>query len=250
MSADRPRVRTRRAALAFAALLALVAACRDHSDVTPAPNKVKPAAPAIEDPPPDPTRPGQPSGASNPKAPYKKPGPATANMPLGVPPATDVTTSPDGKTQTVVEYYANGNGYVEFHQKQGPDGKWLRHGPIRAWHENGRMQQEGEYTEGKLSGHWRYWDDMDSLEREGDYDEGLREGDWKEFHPGEKPKSAGFFHVGLAEGPWKMWHDNGQLEAEGEFVNNKREGLWKYYLPTGELDVDHTGTYKDNHKVQ
>jgi antitoxin component YwqK of YwqJK toxin-antitoxin module len=91
---------------------------------------------------------------------------------------------------------------------------------------------------------------MGQLERDCGYDEGKREGDWKEFHPGNKPKSAGFFHVDLAEGPWKLWHENGQLAGEGEFINNLKQGVWKFYQPNGDVDVDLTGMYKDNHKVQ
>jgi|SRR5882672_548779 len=251
MSCNRFRNRTGRVALAIAALLSVTAACRDHASDAPAngaPSATK--APANPDPQAAPNHAGPPSGASNPKAPFKQPGPVTDKFPTGTPPETDVVTSPDGKTQTVRQYHPNGKCYVEFEQKKGPDDKWMRHGSIKAWHENGVMQQYGAYTDGKLSGHWRYWDELGQLEREGDYDQGLREGDWKEFHPGEIPKSAGFFHVGLAEGPWKLWHENGQLQGEGEFINNMRNGVWKFYLPNGELDVDHTGTYKDNHKVQ
>jgi antitoxin component YwqK of YwqJK toxin-antitoxin module len=227
---------TRRAALALAALQPLASACRDRASDAPPPVK----QPATADP----------VDAANRKAPYKKPGPPDAQNPLGVPPAPDITKGPTGKTETVLKYYPNGNGYVEEQHKQLDDGTWIRHGRITAWHENGVIQQDGEYTDAKISGHWRYWDDLGQLEREGDYDEGLREGDWKEFHPGNKPKSAGFFHIGLAEGPWKFWHDNGQLESEGEFVNNLKEGVWKFYLPNGDVDVDHTGTYEKNHKVK
>lgn len=242
MFAASSRTSTRRAALALAALVTLACACRDQASDAPPPVKQPATA--------DPVKPSVPEDAAIRKAPYKKPGAATAQMPGGTPPEDDVTISADGKSRKVCKYHPNGNGYVECEEKQGADDKWVRHGPITAWHENGVIQQDGEYTDGKISGHWRYWDDMGQLEREGGYDQGLFEGDWKAFHPGNKPKSAGFFHVGLAEGPWKFWHDNGQLQSEGEFVTNLKEGVWKFYLPNGEVDVDHTGTYEKNHKVK
>ena len=233
---------TRRTALALAALLALACACRDHASDAPPPVKHPATA--------DPAKSADPEDAASRTAPFKQPGPVTDKTPGGTPPEDDLIASADGKSRMHRQYYANGKCYVEFQEKLDAADKWIRHGPITAWHENGVIQQDGEYTDGKLSGHWRYWDDIGQLERAGDYDEGKPEGDWKAFHPGGKPKSAGFCHVGLLEGPWKFWHDNGQLESEGEFVNNQREGVWKFYLPNGEVDVDHTGTYMNNHKVQ
>lgn len=242
MFSARSGASARRSSFLFVAVLAFAAACDRPPDTTPA--KTPTNATATLAPPS-----GDPAQIAPTKAPHEEPGPKTEKMPLGTPPPTKIITNPDG-TQTVLQYHANGNLYVEFGQKTGPDGKPMRHGLIRAWHENGEQQQIGSYRDGKLSGHWRYWDDMGHLEREGDYDESKREGEWKEFYPLGQLKSAGLYHVDWREGPWKTWHSNGKLESEGEYINNKREGVWKFWLEDGSVDTDHTGVWKDNHRVQ
>lgn len=37
-----------------------------------------------------------------------------------------------------------------------PDGR--KHGPYGAWHDNGRKEEEGTYSEGHMVGRWREWD--------------------------------------------------------------------------------------------
>jgi len=38
------------------------------------------------------------------------------------------------------------------------DGRWVRHGPSRTWHDNGYLESEGVYDHGRRNGTWiRYW---------------------------------------------------------------------------------------------
>jgi hypothetical protein len=230
--------------LGLAVALAALSACDHGATAQPSSNPTPPQQPASKPgPPPEevPMHIAREPSLTEVKRDAPKPG--------GAPPI-EIEPNADGQTVTVREFYPAGWLYTERVEKLVEGGKRVRHGPLKAWHENRQLMQIGEYTDGKLSGHWTYWDDQGGRERQGDYDQGLRSGDWREWFPNGQLKSMGLFHVNLAEGPWKFWHDNGQLMGQGEFINNKREGQWMFWLPDGTVDANQTGIYEDNHRVR
>ena len=59
----------------------------------------------------------------------------------------------------------------------------------------------------------------------------------------------GQFKNGKEEGSRVWYHDNGQLFGKGDYKNGKREGPWVSYNKNGTVNEEHTGTYKNDVKV-
>ncbi len=156
-----------------------------------------------------------------------------------------------GELVSVREFHENGQLYTERTERVAGERERVRVGAMRAFWEDGKPRLEGGYDDqGRLSGHWLYYFENGVLEREGDYLEGKHTGDWVENWPNGKRRYEGFYHVGLREGLWRTWHENGARESEGEYRNNLREGAWKFWLPQGGEDRAQSGLYAGNVRIE
>lgn len=124
-----------------------------------------------------------------------------------------VTTGP-----VTLATYSSGRTLFEGAQIEGPDG-WLRHGPWRAWHPDGKPWEEGAYDHERPHGPWRWW-----------YEDGTLQ-------------AVGTFEQGVRVGPWSYYHPNGQLWAEGLHADDRAVGVWRVYDEAGSLlsESDHGG---------
>ena len=61
-------------------------------------------------------------------------------------------------------------------------GKW--HGPSRSWYPNGRLQQEGHYENGFMTGLWTFWFPSGEIAARGRYERDRKSGVWEYFDEG------------------------------------------------------------------
>ena len=85
--------------------------------------------------------------------------------------------------------------------------------------------------------------DNGNLEFEVNYKDGKKEGLFKRYYENGNLKSEGNFKDGKLEGLSKLYYENGNLESEGNFKDDKQEGLFKVYYENGYLMAQYY--YKD-----
>jgi antitoxin component YwqK of YwqJK toxin-antitoxin module len=105
----------------------------------------------------------------------------------------------------------------------------------RFWHENGQLSQEGNYLNGKVEGLRRWWYENGQLSQEGNYLNGKEEGLLRTWYENGQQRSEGNYLNGKLEGLLRLWHENGQLQDEGNYLNFKREGLFRSWYENGQL---------------
>ena len=103
----------------------------------------------------------------------------------------------------------------------------------RFWHENGQLSQEGNYLNGKVEGLRRWWYENGQLEQEENSVNGEREGLRRTWYENGELKQEGNYVNGKAEGLYRSWYENGQLNQEGNYLNGKVEGLWRFWNEKG-----------------
>jgi antitoxin component YwqK of YwqJK toxin-antitoxin module len=117
-----------------------------------------------------------------------------------------VYTLKDKKPVTGIVYILHDNGEldIEAHYKNGKE-----HGKNRCWFKNGKLNWEYTSIDGKLDGTYKVWYENGQLKFEQKYILGKEDGNSKE------------------------WYENGQLKSEYNYSNGKRVGWQKYYSNTG-----------------
>ena len=76
-----------------------------------------------------------------------------------------------------------------YQRVRGASGDWVRHGMFVAYHDNGRVAQEGVYEDGAETGTWR------------------------DFHQNGQLASEGPYERGREHGLWRFWDEDGALQA-------------------------------------
>ena len=87
-------------------------------------------------------------------------------------------------------------------------------GVVKSYYENGNLEAEGNFKDGKL------------------------EGLGKEYYENGNLKGEKNYKDGKLEGLSKAYYDNGNLKAEVNFKDDKPEGLFKVYYENGNLGVE------------
>jgi antitoxin component YwqK of YwqJK toxin-antitoxin module len=108
-----------------------------------------------------------------------------------------------------------------------------REGLWRHWYENGQLEQEGNYVNGKEEGLLRGWHENGQLEVEKNYINGKLEGLLRGWHENGQLEAEVNYINNKREGLLRRWHENGQLRKEGNYINGKLEGLLRYWRENG-----------------
>ena len=94
----------------------------------------------------------------------------------------------------------------------------------RSYYENGKLEYEAEYINGKLDGMSRYWSIGGKLISESEYSYGNPHGMWKNYHTnGNMMHTVNYFH-GKKHGIEKWYHENGKIKSEQVFSYGNPEG--------------------------
>lgn len=92
--------------------------------------------------------------------------------------------------------------------------------------------------DGLYNGHYKKWFFLgEQLESEGDYMNGKLTGHWRFFRNGHLQYDCGYVN-GKRTGHSRLFHDNGRLWMEGNYVDDKRIGRWQFFDRYGESQGD------------
>ncbi|MDL2262276.1 hypothetical protein LJC11_02100 [Bacteroidales bacterium OttesenSCG-928-I21] len=118
---------------------------------------------------------------------------------------------------------------------------------------------EGTYKNGLKEGFWTYFYPDGKIEQEGYYSEDKPDREWAWFYPDGSKKRNEAYMLGKQEGEYKEYDKNGQIIIEGEYFDDAMIGEWKSNIGTirtiGEYDYnikkgDWINFYNTNNKKQ
>lgn len=125
-----------------------------------------------------------------------------------------------------------------------PDGRTVRHGPLRRYHPNGRLAVVGQYRNGRASGVWRWYDERGNLLRKAvpqqGYDEilvGRNLADPRTVYRDAKGRkvAAGLRKHDKPHGEWTYYFPGGAVRAQGRYLDGLPDGRWVFYFRTGQV---------------
>jgi antitoxin component YwqK of YwqJK toxin-antitoxin module len=111
---------------------------------------------------------------------------------------------------TTVEKSADDFWSMKF-AEYGSEGEDLRHGPAKAWFENGNVQSEGFYDYDKKDGTFTFWYANGQVAVSGEYDNDAPVGTWVWWHENGQKAAIGKYENGALVGQWRWWNDDGKL---------------------------------------
>ena len=87
----------------------------------------------------------------------------------------------------------------------------------RSYYQNGNLEYEAEFVNGKLDGTSKVWLEEGTLYSVSQYSNDQPHGAWKKFHPNGKLLFAMNYEYGEKHGTEKWYYENGQVKSEQEF---------------------------------
>jgi antitoxin component YwqK of YwqJK toxin-antitoxin module len=133
---------------------------------------------------------------------------------------------------------------VGIHREYGIDGKVTN---AFIYNDNGLLLSEGIVDEaGNRNGKWKDLYPNGKVQDEGQYTDNRRSGQWKFYNTSEKVEQTGSFNNGRPDGLWKWYYENGALLREEEYFQGQRDGACTEYSVTGEIIAQ--GEYSDGEK--
>ncbi len=97
------------------------------------------------------------------------------------------------------------------------EGQDLRHGPAKAWYENGKQRLEGFYQHDKKSGTFTYWHQNGQVAATGEFKDDQFHATWVWFHENGLKSSIGRYDNGVQLGEWRWWNEDGRLAKNREY---------------------------------
>ncbi len=91
----------------------------------------------------------------------------------------------------------------------------------RSYYQNGNLEYEAEFVNGKLDGTNRVWSEDGALYSKSEYSNGQPHGVWIIFHPNGALMHEVHFEYGLKHGGEKWYYENEQLKSEQNFSYGK-----------------------------
>ncbi|MBQ7489103.1 MAG: toxin-antitoxin system YwqK family antitoxin [Bacteroidales bacterium] len=92
----------------------------------------------------------------------------------------------------------------------------LRNGPAFAYFENGNVQTEAFYIDGKENGDYNVYYENGKPLLQGHYDHGLRTGGWKFYYENGNLRKCGSFENDICVGKWLDYNEKGEVVKELE----------------------------------
>ena len=97
----------------------------------------------------------------------------------------------------------------------------------------------GRSTVANGNGHWRAYHEDGSLAEEGQYSLGLKVGVWQTYHPGHTLKELITYDIqGSRVGSYLKMSKEGMSQIKGNFKNNRRDGAWVFYYQNGQPGIE------------
>ena len=109
------------------------------------------------------------------------------------------------------------------------------HGFEKSWYDNGRLEYEEYFKDGKRDGAWKTWYESGLLKSVEYYKAGKKDSVWEAWYENGKLESEEFYANGEKEGVSKIWYENGRLKEKGIYKNGKMYEL-KIWYGNGRLE--------------
>ncbi len=108
----------------------------------------------------------------------------------------------------------------------------------RFYNNNGVLDLEITYKDGRKEGITRNYYENGTLMNEKTYKNGKLEGLLKDYYRNGNLQLEAHYKNGMEEGIAKFYYETGNLRNEGNYKNGKPEGLAKIYYETGHLRAE------------
>ena len=105
----------------------------------------------------------------------------------------------------------------------------------RSYFNNGNLEYEATYLNGKLDGISRVWYEDGALLSESNYNNGIPHGEWKIYYKNQSIKYEGTYEYGAKFGYEKWFYENGQLKSKQKFIMGKPLAEITRWKPDGTL---------------
>ena len=128
----------------------------------------------------------------------------------------------------------------------GRDGQWF------VFFENGKLEQECNYFDGKLDGSFKSYFTSGKTNSEGVFKDGNYNDLWTFYHENGNLKGKGNFKMGNGtdlgstgisrngrDGKWELYHENGKISQECSYVDGKLKGVFKSYYVNGNMELEY-----------
>jgi antitoxin component YwqK of YwqJK toxin-antitoxin module len=103
-----------------------------------------------------------------------------------------------------------------------------RNGKWKDLFSDGKVQDEGQFTDNRRSGQWKFYSISGKVEQTGSYNNGRPDGLWKWFYEsGALLKEEEYFQ-GQRDGSCTEYSENGEIIAQGQYSDGEKNGEWKY----------------------
>ena len=137
------------------------------------------------------------------------------------------------------KYYEDGQLELEYNYKEGKFD-----GLCKEYYENGQLKFEHNYKEEKLDGLCKDYYENGQLELEYNYKEGKMHGLCKQFYKTGQLETENNYKEDKMHGLCKGYYESGQLKNEYNYKEGKFHGLCKDYYEDGQLRF--VGNYKED----
>jgi len=114
---------------------------------------------------------------------------------------------------------------ISFYNNGEIEGEYIRYYP------NGNKQQEGSYDSGSAeTGRWRYWSEDGDIQREEHYLNGKLNGERRTYYADKRPQSIEEYTDGKLNGKRIEYHESDKISYEYNYLNGKMDGVFRAYL--------------------
>ena len=140
----------------------------------------------------------------------------------------------------------------------------IKDGFIKKYHDNGQLESETTYKNGKLDGPYKTYHENGQLREEGTYNNGTRIGLYRIYYDNGQllmelnyieykydiGSSPPYWRLGKQEGPSMFYYKNGQLKQKKTYKDGKEHGPSVQYYENGQLysEGNYLTTGEDIHK--
>jgi len=136
------------------------------------------------------------------------------------------STDREGEYKT---WYENGQLEVQAFYRNGKE-----EGEHKSWHENGQLGVQAFYRDDEPEGKRKCWYANGQLHVQEFYRDGKLEGKRKVWYKNGQLWTREFYRDGKLEGEYKSWYENGQLQAQEFYRDGELEGECKSWYENGQ----------------
>jgi len=136
----------------------------------------------------------------------------------------------EAPTEVRETFYPNGSTRRQWIVKILPDGTEVEHGESLRWHDNGQIEQQGDYVDGVREGLVRSWYADGQMRGEGRLHRNRRIGTWTMWHKNGQKRIETAYELGLKHGRSTAWDADGNVIETGEYARKKKHGTWITYV--------------------